>query len=164
MTDLINKLLEFLASFYTEKPQPSPIIYDSSVVHDDTILEVFQTHGIRWAGAPEFSLEDEWFHFPNDIADWLEICYQARTQCPPYSSNSFEEAGFECEDFASFFPAWAKAKHGFNACWEVWGGALGGGHAWNVVMAGDEIYEIEPQTGETWLLGTNKGYKAIIVK
>ena len=164
MADLINKILKWLASFYIEKPQPPPEPYDSGVAHGDTILQIWEQHNIAWAGGEQFYLEDEWFHFPNDIADWLEIAYQARTQCPPYTSNSKETAGFDCDDVADFFPAWAKAKHGFNAVWEVWGDVPDGAHAWNIVMAGDGMYEVEPQTGDAWVLGTNSSYKAKLVK
>lgn len=135
------------------------------VCKDADILNFWNQHKVVWAcDQSKFGMEDEWFHYPLDIEDWLEWVYEAIQQCPPYTPNSEIETGFDCDDFADFFPAWCKAKHKANAVWEVWGETPQGGHAWNAIMTGEGMYEIEPQNGECWPFGANSGYKVIIAK
>jgi hypothetical protein len=134
------------------------------VVVAATIRDIWKQHNIVWACDPQFDLEDYWFHAPASILTWQYWATEARAQCPSYTENSETQAGFDCDDFADFLPAWCKAKHRVNAVWEVWGICTGYGHAWNIVMCEDGMYEIEPQTGEAWKLGENPDYKAIIAK
>jgi len=136
------------------------------VCKDTDILSFWKKYNVIWAcDQSKFGMEDEWFHYPLDIADWLEIVYDCLDNCPPYTSNTQTKAGFDCDDFADAFPVWAKMFYGCNAAWEVWGDTPEGGHAWNAVMCGkNEMYEIEPQNGEVWVFGSNPSYRAIIAK
>jgi len=140
------------------------------VCRDIDILNFWDKHKVSWTAGPKFGMEDTWFHYPLEAADWLEVYYDYATICPPYTPNTEEEAGFDCDDFADGFASWAKVYSErvlgkrVNAAWEIWGETPQGAHAWNAVKAGDGMYEIEPQTGEVWVFGSNPGYKAIIAK
>ena len=169
--EILNAFLKWFSKEYGENGDDDgdngngeePVKF--GVCKDVDILNFWKKHGVVWAcDQSKFGMEDEWFHFPVDIANWLEWVYEALAQCPPYTSNSKAEAGFDCDDFADWFPAWCKAKHNANAVWEVWGDTKQGGHAWNAVMTDEGMYEIEPQNGEVWPFGTNPSYHAIISK
>lgn len=129
------------------------------------VLNFWNSHKIVWAcDQSQFGMEDEYFFYPLDISNWLIIAYDCLDNCPPYTSNSAEEVGFDCDDFADALPAWSKMFYGVNAIWEVWGDTPQGGHAWNAMMTDDGMYELEPQTGEVWVFGTKPEYKASIAK
>lgn len=139
--------------------------WEFGVCQDVDILNLWNKHEVVWAcDQSKLGMEDEWFFYPVDIEDWMEIVYDCLDSCPPYTSNTREEAGFDCDDFADVFPAWAKMFWNCNAVWEVWGDTPQGGHAWNAVMTEEGMYEVEPQNGECWVFGTNPEYKAIIAK
>lgn len=177
--DIINALLKWFSKEYGEDGNGNdnedngnggePIEF--GVCKDSDILAFWNEHKVVWAcDQSKFGMEDEWFHFPFHIADWLEVYYDYADVCPPYTSNTEEEAGFDCDDFADGFPAWAKLfsidllDKRANAVWEIWGDTPQGPHGWNAMMAGDGMYEIEPQTGEAFIFGSNPSYVAVIAK
>jgi len=107
--------------------------------------------------------EDDWYHCA-DIENVMEWCYACRSECPPYESNSNLAQGFDCDDFAKCFAAYCRRKNLTNAVWEAWGESPNGYHAWNIIRCPDGTYEVEPQTGETWVLGSKPSYKARVLK
>lgn len=107
--------------------------------------------------------EDDWY-FCAPIEDVMDWCYACRSECPPYSYNTQTEQGFDCDDFAKCFAAYCRRKNLSNAVWEAWGNHNGTGHAWNVCQCPNGLYEIEPQTGEVWVFGSNPAYKATLIK
>ena len=106
---------------------------------------------------------DDWY-FCADISDVMNWCYQCRGGLPAYESNTQTEQGFDCDKFAACFMAYCFSKKLTNAIWEARGDTPQGAHAWNFVGCPDGIYEIEPQTGDVWVLGSNPEYVAKSVR
>ena len=139
-----------------------------------------------FGGLSNTGREDDWYHCA-PIENVMEWCYACRSECPPYTSNSSSEMGFNCDDFAICFAAYVRRKKLTNALWQVWGlcsmvtmEALGlepkgeiiqhpilgaaTGHAWNIARCPDGPYEMEPQTGYAWVFGSNPSYQAHVLK
>ncbi|MBM4447516.1 MAG: hypothetical protein FJ023_09300 [Chloroflexi bacterium] len=156
MEKLLSAIIQLLKSIFGKDEAHGggggrTVMYQADVMRD------FSRLGIR-----NFGYEDDWYHFPADPEVWAEWCYKARSACPPYKSNTETHMGFDCDDFAKCFAAYCRQKGLSNAIWEVWGKTPAGRHAWNVFQCAENKYEIEPQTGEIWPLGTKSGWKAEI--
>ncbi len=131
----------------------SSVPVDKIVMSANKVADDFSTIGVST------DMEDSWYHFPQEPEIWAEWCYEARSECPPYSSNTETEQGFDCDDFAKCFAAHCREKGYSNAIWEVWGKMPQGRHAWDVFQCADCKYEIEPQTGEVWVFGSKPDWR-----
>lgn len=112
----------------------------------------------------DYSGPEDGFYFCASIENVHQWCQDCRSECPPYSSNTETEQGFDCDDFADCFAAYCRRKGLTNAIWRIWGDTPTNGHARNVCQCPDGKYEIEPQTGEVWVFGSDPNFKARCIK
>lgn len=167
MCKLLTCIAKCLKETNTEEEKP---VMEKDVIHANDILRIFREHNIIWACDPKYSLEDMWFHYLKEPEAFMEIYYDFASVAPPYKSNTKEDAGYDCDDFASCLPAWVKlfspkiTGQRINAVWEVWGETPEGPHGWTIFMNKHGMYETEPQQGFVWPLGANPSYKAVIAK
>lgn len=105
---------------------------------------------------------DDYVWFPS-YNDWIEIIKGAHASAPAYRSITATQPGFDCDKFARHLADYAAINYLINSCWEVWGhetfSTPPGYHGWNIILTEDAVFEVEPQTADIWLAGTNQQYE-----
>ena len=150
---LILKLLSNESEIEEGEAQP-PEPINWCVMPAQKVYQFLYDNDLEYLGC-----RDKWYS-GIDIETWQEWAFEALQGCPEYQTESETQRGFDCDDFAEEYPAYCKRTYMGNAVWAVWGQTSQGYHAWNVVWAADGWYELEPQTGEVWVFGTNPNYQA----
>jgi len=101
---------------------------------------------------------DDYYWFV-DESTWVDWILEAHASAPNYQPITATQRGFDCDKFARHLCDHVAVKYLANGCFEVWGEASFGGHAWNVILTPSGLFEVEPQNGDIWIAGTNPGYK-----
>lgn len=147
--DLINSILQHMAGeMETIPPVPPPL--NLHMLPAYKALTDFE--GVDSPGA-----RDPAYWFPDEEV-WVDLWYDAHNECPDYESITEDHPGFDCDKFARNFCASCNKKK-INGCWEVWGDTPFGYHAWNVIQTPNGKLELEPQSGDAWVFGSNPDWK-----
>lgn len=132
--------------------------FNLSVKYARDVLNMLAAVGIDPRIVP---LRDDYFWYPS-YNDWVEIIKGAHATAPAYQSITDKQPGFDCDKFAGHLRDYAALKL-INGCWEVWGhetfSTPPGYHGWNIILTEDAVFEVEPQTADIWLAGTNQQYE-----
>jgi len=133
LVGLINKILALLATEL--KPKPS-----HRDVGMQTLKELLASYGIH-----NVYFFDKWYYFTS-LKEWDEMFWDILAKLPYYIPEQFD-----CDDFSLV------VKTRFAAI----GNTPKGYHAWNVFLASEGIFFLEPQTGMHWRADdTSEGYIA----
>lgn len=120
-------IAEFVASAVAVREDLAGIELMHSALLDD-FSPYFYTDGEGWA----------------KVFDWVYFSFKM----PEYVV-----ARMDCEDFAMLMKGLVSALFGLNWFGLVMGNTPAGYHSWNIFRAENGVWQLEPQTGEFFLLG-----------
>ena len=95
-------------------------------------------------------LDDFQPYFYTKAEDWAKVFDYIYFS---FKMPDYIRARMDCEDFAVLMKGLVSALFGLNWFGLVMGNTPAGYHAWNLFKAENGIWQLEPQTGEFFLLG-----------
>ena len=142
-------MCQFLSNLFTPVPEDVGQWYIKSF---QEISYGFQSIGI------ELACRDDFYWFVDEDT-WISWIIEAFQSAPSYQSITREQRGYDCDKFARHLCDHVATKYLCNGCFEVWGYTTFGYHAWNIILTPSGAFEVEPQNGEIWAIGTNPDYR-----